>query len=206
MLATLRTTVDEDSFTAVFNAHHQQAVRLAYLLVSDATEAEDIVAEAFTKVYRQWRKGQVREVGPYLRRAVANQANSKLRRRYLERWQAQRRVGDERGVRRVDEGAADRDQVWQALQRLPDRQRHAVVLRYFEDLPEQETAEVLGCSVGTVKSTVSRGLRRLEQVLTDEHGEPAAGTDPAGSRAGGSERTDRADGAVRSARAQGGDA
>lgn len=201
----VRAAVGERSFAAVFNAHHREAVRLAYLLVSDVTEAEDIVAEAFLKVYPQWRKGNVREVGPYLRRAVANQANSKLRRRYLERREAQRQLGDDRGVRRVDEGAADRDQIWQALHRLPKRQRQAVVLRYFEDLPEHETAEVLGCSVGTVKSAVSRGLDRLEQALTDEPAAPDEPTSRAPDRA-----PDRApgwrDGPVRSARTQGGDA
>ena len=206
MLAMVRTTVDEESFAAVFNAHHREAVRLAYLLVSDATEAEDIVAEAFTKVYPQWRKGQVREVGPYLRRAVANQANSKLRRRYLERREAQRQVGDDRGVRRVDEGAADRDQVWQALDQLPNRQRQAVVLRYFEDLPEHETAEVLGCSVGTVKSAVSRGLSRLERELTDEQADPANPTESAWSASRVPDRTGWGNGSVRSTRPQGGDA
>ena len=197
MLAMVRAVVDEDSFAVAFNAHRHDAVRLAYLLVSDATEAEDIVAEAFAKVYPRWRKGQVREFGPYLRRAVANEANSKLRRRYLERREAQRQHGDERGVRRIDDGAADRDQVWQALRRLPDRQRQAVVLRYFEDLSEQETAETLGCAVGTVKSAVSRGLARLEELLD----EPSAGPS-----ARGQERDGADDGLRSSFRPQGGEA
>ena len=161
----VRAGVDQDSFATVFNAHHRQAIRLAYLLTSDADQSEDIVAEAFAKVYVRWSKGEVRDVGAYLRRAVANEANSKLRRRYLERREGQRRHGDDRGVRTVDDGAADRDQVWQAIQRLPDRQRAAVVLRYYEDLSEAETAEILGCSVGTVKSQVSRGLARMQQLL-----------------------------------------
>ena len=161
----VRAGVEQASFATVFNTHHRQAVRLAYLLTSDADQAEDIVAEAFAKVYVRWSKGEVRDVGAYLRRAVANEANSKLRRRYLERREAQRRHGDDRGVRTVDEGAADRDQVWQAIQRLPNRQRKAVVLRYYEDLSEAETADVLGCSVGTVKSQVSRGLARMQQLL-----------------------------------------
>lgn len=156
---------DDESFASVFNEHHRPAVRLAYLLTGDAGQAEDIVSEAFAKVFVQWRKGRVEDVGPYLRRAVANQANSKLRRRYLERREASRRTGDDRGVRTVDEQAADRDAVWQAIQRLPDRQRQVVVLRYYEDLSEAETAEVLGISAGTVKSSLSRGLSRLEELL-----------------------------------------
>jgi RNA polymerase sigma-70 factor (sigma-E family) len=157
--------VDRESFATVFNAHHRQAVRLAYLLTSDPHQAEDVAAEAFAKVYARWKKGEVRDVGAYLRRAVANEANSKLRRRYLERRESQRRTGDDRGVRLVDDRAAERDQVWQAIQRLPDRQRQAVVLRYYEDLSEAETAEILGCSVGTVKSQVSRGLTRLQDLI-----------------------------------------
>jgi RNA polymerase sigma-70 factor (sigma-E family) len=165
VLAMVRAGTDSGSFAAVFNAHHRQAVRLAYLLTSDADQAEDIVAEAFAKVYVRWQRGDVRDVGAYLRRAVANEANSKLRRRYLERREASKRSGDERGVRTVDDAAADRDEVWQAIQRLPDRQRKAVVLRYYEDLSEAETAEILGCSVGTVKSQVSRGLARMQELL-----------------------------------------
>ncbi len=163
----VRAGVEQNSFATVFNEHHRRAVRLAYLLTNDADQAEDIVAEAFARVYVRWSKGEVRDVDAYLRRAVANEANSKLRRRYLERAVAGRRSGDDRGVRTIDDGAADRDQVWQAIQRLPDRQRKAVVLRYYEDLPEAETAEILGCSVGTVKSQVSRGLARLQQLLGD---------------------------------------
>lgn len=161
----VRAGTDADSFAVIFNTHHRDAVRLAYLLTSDAEQAEDIVAEAFAKVYRQWQAGRVEDVGAYLRRAVANTANSKLRRRYLERREAARRTGDDRGVRTVDDDAADRDAVWQALQRLPDKQRAAVVLRYYEDLSVEETAAVLGVSEGTVKSQVSRGLDRLEQLL-----------------------------------------
>ena len=162
----VRVGTDADSFATVFNAHHRKAVRLAYLLCGDHHQAEDIVSDAFAKVYVQWQKGRVSDVGSYLRRAVVNETNSKLRRRYLERREAAKRSGDERGVRLVDEHAADHDEVWQALSRLPERQRQAVVLRYYEDLSEAQTAEILGCSVGTVKSQVSRGLARMQELLT----------------------------------------
>lgn len=165
MLSMVRAGTDADSFASVFNAHHRRAVRLAYLLTGDHHQAEDIVSDAFAKVYVQWRKGRVNDVGSYLRRAVANESNSRLRRRYLERREASKRSGDGRGVRMVDEHAADHDEVWQAIQRLPERMRQAVVLRYYEDLSEAETADILGCSVGTVKSQVSRGLARMQQLL-----------------------------------------
>ncbi len=166
VLSMVRAGTDADSFASVFNAHHRKAVRLAYLLCGDHHQAEDIVSDAFAKVYVQWQKGRVSDVGAYVRRAVVNETNSKLRRRYLERREASKRSGDERGIRLVDDQAADHDEVWQAVQRLPERQRQAVVLRYFEDLSEAETAEVLGISVGTVKSQVSRGLRRMEELIT----------------------------------------
>lgn len=161
-------TREEDSFAEVFNEHHRRAVRLAYLLTSDHHQAEDVVAEAMAKVWVQWQRGRVDDVGAYLRRAVANQANSKLRRRYLERREASRRTGDDRGVRMVDEQAAEHDAVWQAVQQLPDRQRQVVVLRYYEDLSEADTAQVLGVSVGTVKSSMSRGMARLHDLLSDQ--------------------------------------
>ena len=165
MLSMVRTGTREASFATVFNAHHREAVRLAYLLTGDHHQAEDIVADALTKVWKQWEKGRVDNVRAYLRRAVVNESNSKLRRRYLERRQVSTRSGDDRGVRLVDEHAADRDQVWQALQRLPERQRAAIVLRYYEDLSEADAAEVLEVSVGTVKSQTSRGLDRLRELL-----------------------------------------
>jgi RNA polymerase sigma-70 factor (sigma-E family) len=165
VLSMVRTGTAAESFAAVFNAHHRQAVRLAYLLCGDHHQAEDIVSDAFAKVYTQWRKGRVDDVAAYLRRAVVNETNSKLRRRYLERREAAKRSGDDRGVRLVDDQAADRDVVWQAIQRLPERQRQAVVLRYYQDLSEADTAATLGVSVGTVKSQVSRGLARMQELL-----------------------------------------
>lgn len=155
------------AFATVFNAHHREAVRLAYLLVGDAHQAEDVVADAFAKVFVRWRRGGIRDVGAYVRRAVVNEANSKLRRRYLERRHADRRDGDDRGVRRIDEDTADRDAVWRALAQLPPRQRAAVVLRYHQDLSEADAADALGCSVGTVKSQTARGLQKLEALLAE---------------------------------------
>ena len=165
-------------FDTVFGAHHRAAVRLAYLLTSDPDVAEDVVAEAFAKIYPKWRDGEIRDVGAYVRRAVVNEANSGLRRRYRDRDRIRLRSGDARGVRRVDDHAAERDQVWQALRRLPEGQRAAVVLRYYEDLSEAAAAEVLDVSVGTVKSQVARGLARLEQLLAPD-------ADPAPDASGG---------------------
>ncbi|WP_245617729.1 SigE family RNA polymerase sigma factor [Nitriliruptor alkaliphilus] len=163
----VRAGTDEQGFAAVFAAERQRAAGLAYLLVNDAELAEDVVADVFARILVRWRRGEIRDVAAYVRRAVVNEARSKLRRRYLERRVGQARSGDDRGVRLVDDHAADRDQVWQALRRLPVPQRTVLVLRYYEDLSEAQTAEVLGVSVGTVKSRASRGIARLEELVED---------------------------------------
>lgn len=138
---------------------------LAYLLCSDAHEAEDIVGDVFVKVYRRWRRGGISDIGAYVRRAVVNETNSKLRRRYLRLREFHRRNGDGRGVRTVDADLADRDQVLRALRRVPDRQRQTIVLRYFEDLPVADIAELLGVAPGTVRSQLSRGLDRMGRLI-----------------------------------------
>ncbi len=161
------TMATDSDFASVYAAQRDRAVRLAWLLTSDPDQAEDVVADAFAKVWRRWKRGGIDDPAAYVRRAVVNEANSKLRRRYRERAEDRRRTGDDRGIRLVEDQAADRDAVWQALQHLPERQRAAVVLRYYEDLSEAATAEVLGVALGTVKSLTSRGLQRLERELAE---------------------------------------
>lgn len=167
MLVMVRAGTDERGFAAVFAAERERAAGLAYLLLSDAEQAEDVVADVFARILVRWRKGEIRDVEAYVRRAVVNEARSKLRRRYLERRVREERSGDDRGVRLVDDHAADHDEVWQALRRLPEAQRSVLVLRYYEDLSEAATADVLGVSVGTVKSRAARGIARLEELVED---------------------------------------
>lgn len=154
------------SFASLFADRHEQMVRLAWLLCGNQPDAQDAVADALVKVWRRLQRGPVDDLDAYTRRAVVNTVNSRLRRRYLERWHASWRVGDDRGQRAVDEHVADRDTIWQAVLALPARQRACVVLRYYEDLPEAAVADVLGIAVGTVKSNTSRGLAKLADVLT----------------------------------------
>lgn len=161
-------SVETDDFAAVYAASHPEALRLAYLLCGDRDRAEDAVAEAFVKVYRQMRKGTVRQPRAYVRRAVVNEVNSRFRRLALERREAAKRSGDDRGSRSAEDQIADSDEVFTALRRLPTRQRTAIVLRYYADLSEADAAEVMGVSVGTVKSSTSRGMERLRAVLGQE--------------------------------------
>lgn len=168
-----RATMPTDEFADLYAAHHVEALRLAYLLCGDRHRAEDAVADAFVKVYRRLHRGGVSSPRAYIRRAVVNEVNSRFRRLALERREARKRSGDDRGVRTAEDQVADADEVFQALRVLPERQRTAVVLRYYADLSEADAAAAMGVSVGTVKSSVSRGLDRLRLVL-----DPAAGQSP----------------------------
>ena len=150
-----------DGFADVYAAHHAEALRIAYLLCGDPHRAEDAVAEAFVKVYRRWSKGGIAQPRAYIRRAVVNEVNSRFRRLAVERREAAKRSGD-------DEQVVDADAMFSALQRLPERQRTAIVLRYYADLTEQDTAAAMDISVGTVKSSVSRGLARMRALLGEE--------------------------------------
>lgn len=165
MRTAVRLGTDRGAFAMIYAEHHRRLVRLAYLLISDPDRAEDVVADAFVRVWRQWQRGGIEDVGAYLRRAVVNTANSSLRRRYLERATAARRDGDDRGVLLHDEDAALQDQLWQAVRRLPDRQREVVVLRFYEDLDVAGVADVLGISEGTVKSQTARAMDRLQVLM-----------------------------------------
>lgn len=155
-------------FADVFAAHHTEALRLAYLLSGDRHRAEDITADAFVKLYTRWSRGGIDNPRAYVRRTVVNEVNSKFRRLAVERREAAKRSGDDRGTRTADDQLADQDVIARALAALPKRQRTAVVLRYYADLPEREAAEAMGVSVGTVKSSVSRGLERMRALLEEE--------------------------------------
>jgi RNA polymerase sigma-70 factor (sigma-E family) len=161
--------VDADAFAEVFAAHRDRAVRLATLHCGDRHRAEEAVAEAMAKVYRRWRRGGIRDVGPYLRTAVVNEVRAGGRRLVRDRSLVDRAGGAlvTGGSDTPDAGnrLAERDELVAALQRLPERQRLAVVLRHVEGLSEAETAEVMGISTGGVKSQCSRGLEALRAVL-----------------------------------------
>lgn len=163
-----RVAAARSEFADIFAAHHAEALRLAYLLCGDHHRAEDAVSEAFVKVYRRWERGGVSQPRAYIRRAVVNEINSRFRRLALERREAAKRSGDERGSRTSEDSVADRDQMFRVLQELPERQRTAVVLRYYEDMSEADAAEAMGVSVGTVKSSLSRGLARMRSLLAEE--------------------------------------
>src|SRR5947199_2675701 len=142
----------------LYRRHGDEAVRLAYLLTGDKMLAEDVVQDAFVKL--AGRLVHLRDPGAfhaYLRRTIVNLTNSHYRRKRLERAYIRRERGTAAAISPgVDVSA--RDEIWEALGKLSERQRAAIVLRYYEDLSEQKVAEILRCRPGTVKSLVSRGL------------------------------------------------
>lgn len=160
----------QPSFEAVVKERYDRLLRLAALLTGDQHEAEDAVAEALMKVWHRWGRVDVEDPGAYLRRAVVNEVNSSFRRLRTRRRYRERRRGDGRGERATEQQMVDADVVGRALARLPARQRTAVVLLYYDDLSHAEAASLMGCSVGTVKSSCSRGLDRLRSLLDGEVG------------------------------------
>jgi RNA polymerase sigma-70 factor (sigma-E family) len=153
---------------ALFDRHYAPMCRLAYVILGDAALAEEIVMEALIKTFSGW--GRIRDVAradAYLRRAVVNLCRSKIRRKVIEaRVNAVSYRRAELQQPAWDPEAHETSRVvWAAVRELPERQRACVVLRYFEDLPEAQIADVLGCSVGTVKSQLSKARSKLEKAL-----------------------------------------
>lgn len=144
-------------FDAVYAAHYAALVRLAFVTTGNRAAAEDVVQDVFVEWLR--RIDAVDNPVAYLRRAVVSRCTSWVRRRILERRHAT--VEPWAALPPDGLGVAVRT----ALARLAPRQRSAVFLRYYLDLPVQEIAEALGCPVGTAKSLVHRGLAVLQEEL-----------------------------------------
>jgi RNA polymerase sigma-70 factor (sigma-E family) len=139
------------------------ALRTAYFLTGDPDLAEDLVQEAFVRVAGRFGHLRKPDAFPgYLRRTIVNLFTSQLRRRALEREWLRRQEGEAVLFMGVPEPS---DDLWRALATLPARQRAAVVLRYYEDLPEREAAAVLGCSTGAFHQLVIRATTALRQQL-----------------------------------------
>jgi RNA polymerase sigma-70 factor (sigma-E family) len=142
--------------------HYSELVRLAFALTGDWGLAEDLAQEAFVRVWRGWANIRDQQSAPaYLRTTVVNLARRSLRRGLRER-QAWSGIGDPLSA---DPGT-DID-LLRALARLPSGKRACVVLRYYLDLSEADTAAVLGVSVGTVKSQTAKALLRLQALLAE---------------------------------------
>jgi len=147
---------------SLYAAHYRSLVRLAALLLDDPAACEDVVQEAYVRVHGRDLDDQ-NKVLAYLRQTVVNLARSSLRRRLVAQRLAPR--PDRATVDDATYATVQRDELVRALRTIPRREREAVVLRYFADLSEAQTAEVMGCAVGSVKGYASRGLARLSTIL-----------------------------------------
>ncbi|MCC3778498.1 SigE family RNA polymerase sigma factor [Streptomyces sp. UNOB3_S3] len=153
------------SFSSYVRARGQVLQRTARSLTSNPCDAEDLLQTALTKTYLAWdRIEDHRALDGYVRRALVNTRTSQWRKRKVDEFPCEELPErDAAPVADPAEQQALRDAMWRAVHRLPDRQRAMVVLRYYEDMTEVQTAELLGVSVGTVKSAVSRALGKLRE-------------------------------------------
>ncbi|WP_405869770.1 MULTISPECIES: SigE family RNA polymerase sigma factor [unclassified Streptomyces] len=158
-----RRSLSEAEFTAYVQERRASLYATAYHLTGDRFEAEDLLQSALFSTYRAWdRISDKAAVGGYLRRTMTNLHISAWRRRKLNEYPTEElpeTPGDTDAMR----GTELRAVLWQALARLPELQRTMLVLRYYEGRTDPEIAEILDISVGTVKSSIWRSLRRLRE-------------------------------------------
>jgi RNA polymerase sigma-70 factor (sigma-E family) len=176
----VRTSADPPDFDRWVEARGPALLRLAHVLTGNAADAEDVVQDALSRALPRWdRIARVEDVDAYVRRMVVNAHTSwwrKFRRR--ESPAADVRTGEVALGPGEDLGHDERRRLWSACRALPEAQRTAVVLRYYEQLEYDEIAALTGVREGTVRSRVSRGIAGLRESL-------GAGSGPAGADGGG---------------------
>jgi len=145
-------TPGEPALLDLYRSTFVDLVRLAVLVGADRSVAEEIVQDAFVAAHRTW--DGVRDPLAYLRRTVVNRCHSWGRRQTLERTRRPAPAPD---------AALGADELWDALATLPDRQRTAIVARYYLDLPDADISDLLGCRPATVRTAIHRGLATLRQ-------------------------------------------
>lgn len=155
---------EPEGFREFVEVRYGELLRTAFLLTGSTHAAEDLVQTVLLKAYRRWH--MIDEPFSYLRRAMANQSVSVWRR--IGSRELITGMVPERSIPDDSSGFAQRAELLEALGALPRRMRAVLVLRYWEDLSEAETAQIMGCSVGTVKAQASRGLARMRTVLPNE--------------------------------------
>lgn len=157
------TSAHTTQFTAYVRTKGPTLLRTARSLTPNPADAEDLLQTALTKTYLAWdRIDDHRAVDGYVRRTLVNTRTSQWRKRKVDEFSTDE-LPEPAAAGQPDpiEQTAQRDALLRAISRLPPRQRAMVVLRYYEDMSEVQTAEALGVSVGTVKSAVSRALGKL---------------------------------------------
>jgi RNA polymerase sigma-70 factor (sigma-E family) len=160
-----------EQVTALFEAHALGLVKLAKVMLGDQSIAEDVVQDAFVGMYRKWGSLQARDKAlGYLRASVLNGCRTAHRNR-TRRDRALLLVPEADGIVSAEESALvgeDNRAALAALRALPARQREAVVLRHYLGLTEEQAAQAMKITRGTVKSATSRGLSTLARILKEE--------------------------------------
>jgi RNA polymerase sigma-70 factor (sigma-E family) len=157
----------DDAFTEFVIDHSAQLLRTAWLLTGELGHAEDLVQTALAKAYSRWGRVQLADNRTaYVRRLMVN-SHLSWRRRLTNTEQVIEILPD-RGQGDLQAAHADSDEMRNALVQLSPRVRTAIVLRFFDDLSEAATAELMGCSVSTVNNHVTRGLAALRTLLAPE--------------------------------------
>lgn len=152
--------IDDRDFREYVRERRRALLRTAYLLTGNRADAEDLVQSVLAKTYLAWNRIEDRAaLDGYVRRAMVNTHISWWRRRRVEEFPTDE-VPDQ-AVADHSVGSDIQESLQRAIARLPQRMRDAVLLRYYQDMTEAEVAEVLGVSLGTVKSTVSRAVAKL---------------------------------------------
>ncbi len=155
-------------FDEFFRATWPRLFRTAYAVTGDVASAEDALQSAYAKSYASWRRvSRVEHPEAYVRRIVVNEILGTRRRGWWQRERPHDSLEPPGRVASPELGVVEHVAVWTAVRGLPPRQRAVIVLRYYEDLSEEQIADVLGCSRGTVKSQASAALTNLRRDAAD---------------------------------------
>ena len=154
----------DEEFRAFYFAQAGRLKGIALLMVADRSRAEELAQEALLKAYRAWPRIRRKDPGPYVRTALVNLCRNDYRRRLLERSHPPEVTRDEPSHEATVEEAM---RLADALKALPQLRKAAIVLRYYEDLPEAEIAQILDRPLNTVKSDIRRALQTLRPLLQE---------------------------------------
>lgn len=153
-------------YATFYAATWPRLLRVTYAITGDRQLAEDALQTAFALAYASWGKVQrADDPGAYVRRVAVNAALGHERKGFRRREAVSSDLPDTKFYPSMDHEVVTRDEVWTAVQALPARQRAVVVLRFYEDLTEQQIADVLGCRPGTVKSQSSAAMAKLRDAM-----------------------------------------
>jgi RNA polymerase sigma-70 factor (sigma-E family) len=157
-----------DAVTEIYKAHYNQLVRLAVMLVHDVQTAEEVVQDAFEAMHLAWRRMRDTEKAlSYLRQTTVNKSRSVLRHRKVVEMHPPKPAPDEQSAEHAALTLIERSAVTSALRVLPERQREAIVLRYYGDFSEADIAKAMGISKGAVKSHTARAMAALKSILEE---------------------------------------